>query len=98
MAKLSRPIAALLLGIAAQTVQAADATSMLATRVKAAVYQLHTGYNSGTDDCGGLDKPDCLCSGISLRTTASRNATTNPRLSRQGGGPRLVGPGSSHNI
>jgi hypothetical protein len=57
MAKLSRPIAALLLGIASQTLKAADATSMLGTRVKAAVYQLHTGYNSATDDCGGLDKP-----------------------------------------
>lgn len=43
MAKLSRPIAALLLGIASQTLKAADATSMLGTRVKAAVYQLHTG-------------------------------------------------------
>jgi len=38
MAKLSRPIAALLLGIASQTLKAADATSMLATRVEAAAH------------------------------------------------------------
>ncbi|MGR3994430.1 hypothetical protein [Pseudomonas sp. 1121_17] len=69
---LARLIAGLLLSIAAQTVQAADATSMLAARAKAAVDQLNTWYNNTTDDCGGPDKPGYLCSGITLRTTASR--------------------------
>ena len=71
MTNLSRPIAALLIAISTPPLLAADATRMLNERAKTAVDQLNTWYNSTTDDCGGSDKPGYLCSGITLRTTAS---------------------------
>ncbi|MDR6712397.1 hypothetical protein J2W83_001998 [Pseudomonas hunanensis] len=56
---------------ATSTSAAASTLAELNARGNVAAVELKRWYDSVTEDCGGPDKPGYLCSGITMRTTAS---------------------------